>query len=302
MTKIGHSSVRQAAEVSGRESGGRCGFTLIEMLAVIAILGILAALAVPAVKNIGKSNVQISAGRQMMDAVARARQLALSQRTTVYMVFVPTNFAWTSSGPITPWWTSLTPAERSEVTNLIDRQLSGYAFLSYGHLGDQPGQHSWHYLSSWQSLPDGNFINPGKFANPNSFTIPQWVSDYQSQGGRPAVTNFCRSYSFPFPDENATNTQSGSPLLNLPCLAFDYTGRLISDFDVNGNLTDAYIPLAQGSVGYGYDGGTKTPQMTVVNASDITELPPGNSTGIGYNVVHVDHVTGRCTLEYFKMQ
>ena len=73
-------------------------FTLIEMLVVISILGILAALAVPALKNFGKSDVTISAARQLLDDVARARQLAMSQRTTVYMVFVPTNF-WNNPGP-----------------------------------------------------------------------------------------------------------------------------------------------------------------------------------------------------------
>ena len=80
-----HQSRRVNAEL-------QTAFTLIEMLVVISILGILAALVVPALKNFGNSNVTISASRQLLDDVARARQLAISQRTTVYMVFVPTNF------------------------------------------------------------------------------------------------------------------------------------------------------------------------------------------------------------------
>src|SRR5579862_1526931 len=61
-------------------------FTLVELLVVISVMGLIAALAVPALKNLGKSNVQTSAVRQLLDDIGRARQLAISQHTTVYMV------------------------------------------------------------------------------------------------------------------------------------------------------------------------------------------------------------------------
>ena len=68
---------------------------------VIAILGILAAMTVPVLKNFAKSDATLGASRQLLDGVARARQLAISHRTTVYMVFVPTNF-WTDSSGTFP--------------------------------------------------------------------------------------------------------------------------------------------------------------------------------------------------------
>ena len=84
-------AVRQGR--SGRLPLVTCrAFTLIEMLVVISILGILAGLTVPALKSIGKADAGISASRQMLDAVGHARQLAIANHTTVYMVFIPTNF------------------------------------------------------------------------------------------------------------------------------------------------------------------------------------------------------------------
>lgn len=264
------------------------------MLAVIAILGILAAIAVPALKNIGKNNIQTSATRQLLDAVARGRQLALAHRTTVYMVFLPTNY-WN----INPnWWGTLSPGEKTQATNIVDRQLSGYAYLSYGQLGDQPGQHTWHYLTDWLALPAGNFIPPAKFtSNGPAISIPLWQSNsvYRSQSYSPIIP-FNWTWAFPLPDENATNV-----LVNLPCLAFDYTGQLISEIAPNGVYQDAFIPMDQGNVSYGYDGPTKSLRLTPLAAKDITEIPPGNSTNIGFNVVHIERFTGRCTLETFQM-
>src|ERR1022692_3794453 len=66
-------------------------FTLLELLTVIAIMGILAAIALPSLRSL-KPNAKVAGTRQLLDAVIRARQLALSQRTTGYMAFLPPNF------------------------------------------------------------------------------------------------------------------------------------------------------------------------------------------------------------------
>src|SRR5215472_60595 len=95
----------------------RKGFTLIELLAVITIIIIIAAVAVPTLSAF-RPNVSAAAERQLLGALARARQLAISQRTTVYMVFCPTNF-WndTAFGTIV----SLTPPPPAGVQTEVNK-------------------------------------------------------------------------------------------------------------------------------------------------------------------------------------
>jgi prepilin-type N-terminal cleavage/methylation domain-containing protein len=276
-------------------------FTLIELLVVISIMGIIAALTVPALKNLGKSNVQASAARQLRDDIGHARQMAISQHTTVYMVFVATNFWLPPWTPSVTWTNTLNVSDLGIVANLADKQLMGYNFISLGRVGDQPGQHAWHYLSTWQSLPEGNFIAAQKFALPTGQTpmqIPLWQSDYAGQidnwqNALLQVYGFTNS-SFPFPTDTSSNW------VLLPYIAFDDTGRLISETPNGSVFHHAYIPLAQGSVGYGRDV-NKQPALTPVQPGDVTENLPGNSTGISYNVIDVDPLSGRATLMYHHL-
>src|ERR1700722_20253329 len=64
-------------------------FTLLELLVVLVIMGILAAIGLPAIRGMSKSNAIAAADRQMLDDLAYARQRAIAEHTTVYMVFVP---------------------------------------------------------------------------------------------------------------------------------------------------------------------------------------------------------------------
>ena len=263
-------------------------------------MGLLAAFAVPALKNLGKSNIRVGAARQLLDDVGRARQLAISQHTTVYMVFIRTNF-WMAP-PLTfptTWWNLLTPAQRSVATNLCDRQLTGYNFVSLRSVGDQPGQGRRRYLADWQTLPDGTFIAQQKFQ-----LLPGNYYSILANNATIRIYGFNTTNSIPFPTEDS---QSGSDVglpymaFNQPYIAFNYLGQLTVDGQ-NIALRDEYLPLAQGSVLPVVNGSSKTYVITADISPSVSENPPGNSTNSMYNLIHIDRLTGRATLEYQKVQ
>ncbi|HEY3760947.1 MAG TPA: type II secretion system protein [Verrucomicrobiae bacterium] len=267
-------------------------FTLIELLTVISILGIIAALTVPALKQFGKSDASVTATQQLLRDVGRARQLALADRTTVYMVFVPasfwTNTLWTSEFP------NLTASLQTASSNLCDNQLTGYTFIAQGALGDQPGQHAWHYLAPWQNLPQGTFIAPWKFyqsQSPFSFADP---------GGSHAFNKiYPFDYAnFRFPSDTALATNF------LPYIAFNYLGQLVPpdnapSFDQDDTGSGVDIPLVKGAVMAAIDPSTKIFQF---GSPQLIETPPGNGTNITFNVLHIDPLTGRATVLYHQVQ
>lgn len=275
-------------------------FTLLELLVVISIMGIIAALAVPAVKNWGKSNVQASASRQFLDDVGRARQLAISQHTTVYMIFVRSNF-WDAPGIGNTWWNAvqLQPQQLPVATNLCNMQLMGYTFVSLRSVGDQPGQGKCRYLAPWQRLPDGTFIAQQKFSQ--SSQLPYYI--YGLNNAVYPIYGFNVTNNIPFPTQESPSASSiNAQTFKLPFIAFNYLGQLTFDGQ-NLASRDEYIPLAQGSVIPAYNPNTKTPIIDGTSFPSISENPPGNSTNATmFNIVHIDRLTGRPTLEYQKVQ
>jgi hypothetical protein len=220
----------------------------------------------------------------LLDDLNRARQLAISQRTDVYMVFVPENF-WND-----PDFLSLPPAVRDLGDRLLDKQLIGYTFISLRNVGDQPGRNRPRYLEEWRTLPDGIFIPTNKFnlrilANKVSITDPDKPQPYE-------VHPFDRTDAIPFP---AADVLSGSgKYVGLPYIAFNHLGQLIS----KDNSAEEIIPIARGSASVALDPVTRRPTR---NAPTLTETPPGNSTN-AFSLIVVDRLTGRARVERQKIQ
>jgi len=278
-----------ASRIAHRVSRFSPAFTLIEMLMVIAIMGILAAIALPTLRGL-KPNAKVAATRQLLDAVGRARQLAISQRTPVYMVFVSTNF-W--SDPATAAWT---PNDWALATNLFDKQLTGYAYVCLRSVGDQPGVHTPRYLSSWRTLPQGAYISPAKFTPPASSTTPPPLVLNIITNGVVAyrVYGFNYTNTVPFPAETNRPASGARPYVALPYIGFDGTGQLMSGPGGQPEL----IPLTEGSVNYARDPNTK---VAIKAPSQVSERPPGNTTD-NYSLVSVDRLTGRARVERRKVQ
>ena len=236
----------------------------------------------------------LAATRMMLDGVARARQLAISQHTTVYMVFAPKDF-WADTALYNAVYNAnLTQADKDAVTNLLEKQLTGFAFVSLRSIADQPGQPTAKYLTSWQTLPDKAFIAEWKFnlSIVNSNVIPD------GNGGAPfQVCGFNTATNIPFPRAETKLYTAARPYVALPYIAFDYTGQLISALP---NADGEFIPLAHGSVSPVFDKATRRP---VFATPSVQEQPPGNSgPGTAYNLIHIDKFTGRARLEHQKVK
>ena len=261
--------------------GRRSAFTLIEMLVVIAVIGIVAAVSLPALKNMQKSDAAAAATRQMLDDVARARQFAISQRTTVYMVFVPADF-WNAPGYSAATFSA---REKIEITNMLSRQLIGYNFISLREVGDQPGQFHPKFQTEWRTLPDGMFIPTFKFYPP---AAPGYTTIYDPPKPAAGAAPVFDVYGFgtvglPFPFAESTFS------LPVPCIAFDNLGQLVSQRD------EEIIPLARGRAIMPLDK-SKQPYQGL---PEFTELPASNSVS-AFNLVVIEKLTGRAHIERQK--
>jgi prepilin-type N-terminal cleavage/methylation domain-containing protein len=282
----------------------RKAFTLIELLTVIAIIGVLAALLAPVLKNFSKPDVTVAATRQMLDAFSRARQLAIIKRSTVYMVFIPTNFWGSPINLNTTPWSQLPAAIRTSmvVTQMYDAQWNGYMMVSLRDIGDQPGRTFPKDLVHVKTLPAGAFIPQFKFDAP-IYVAGAPIINIPYPTNRPdlLIYGFLQTNNIPFPTSDvetnalfmANLNAGGAHFITVPYIAFNYLGQLASG---DGTLLpyDENIPLAYGSIAEPIN---PTNKMPVQALPDAKEIPPGNSTNISYNLIHIDRLTGRARLE-----
>jgi prepilin-type N-terminal cleavage/methylation domain-containing protein len=255
-------------------------FTLIELLVVVTIMGLLAGIGIPAMKGFGQTNAIKAATQQLTADVALARMKAITERTTVYMVFISSNIL-DSDVLNTLKSRSDLPGLR-QWTNLVRGQYTTYALFTERSVGAQPGQTNPRYLTEWKSLPDKMFLATRKFTDLGDNSTA-WQ-------GTPATDRPFAYRNFPVP-------YGKSPAIKrLPYIAFNSMGQVV--YPSNSILPrdrDECLPLAQGSIFY--------PQAAngAFQPADVVEKPAGNSIN-NFNRVRISWLTGRARLEQPQIQ
>jgi prepilin-type N-terminal cleavage/methylation domain-containing protein len=265
---------------NGRPTAACSAFTLLELLVVLAIIGILASIALPSIRGMRQSSGLAAASRQLLDDAALARRLAIQNRTTVLMVFMPA----LGAGP------RPVGLNAEEYNILLRGQLTSYALFAGRQVGDQPGREHARYLKGWKALPDGYFIPEWKFTAGMGIVLTNLLDDTVT------VLNALPFYqkTVPIPSLNSVNRPIET--IPMPYIAFGPEGRLQKYDIATGafvNLPeDEVLPVARGSILLPRRELPNDPKDLEWTAPDVAERPAGNSTN-NYNLVVIDHVTGR---------
>lgn len=215
-----------------RMKGDEGGFTLIELLVVFTIIGLIAALSMPALKGFGQGNLVNNVVRQLTDDISLARSRAISDRCTVYVLFVSTNIYWERNqfqSKLNQVAMELPAVERHRFiqssrqlwTNLVQQQYTAYAVYASRTVGDQPSQQKPRYLTEWKSLPDGVMFHPYKLTN----NVTEF--DWKYEKTRQRTAGFTNWIEAPLLQVDVRFPNSKGPEMRLPCIAFNHKGELV---------------------------------------------------------------------------
>jgi len=264
---------------SSRVAGGRLetcvtqsGATLLEVLGTIAVIGVLSAAAIPSIRGY-KPDPLVAASRQLLNDLALARQRAITDHTTVFVVFIP------AVGNLRAGLMNELPA--SDLQRLLTGQYVSYALYEKRSAGDQPDRSTPRYITDWKTLPAGTAIAPQKFG------------DQVEMGAQPVAPNLYPTFDYINSGKIYFNPQNGfypSGFSGFPCVAFDYQGRLASPW-TSWHGYDCVIPLTRGAVNRPIDA---TGNLAPMSAT-FTEDAPGSWNAL-YTHIVIDGPTGRARL------
>lgn len=218
----------QAGLIAGRRPRRAArAFTLIEMLVVLGIIGIIAAISIEPIRKLMKGAGMPVAQRQLRDVFSYARNVALSQRSTVYVVFVSPEI--TDSVAIDTNRFTYVPNDYVLFNRGVGAQGTGYALYVKRKVGEQPGRTNPEYLTDWEYLPQNVFIHSNEFYNVNHFQT------------EPLRYPTAFSVNQLLPNLPATPALTNYNEIDLPFVAFNPNGQLAAG-------KDAMIPLSEGSI------------------------------------------------------
>jgi prepilin-type N-terminal cleavage/methylation domain-containing protein len=284
-----HPKIAIEADGQGQRASTTHAFSLLELMIVLGIIGLLAALGVPALKGLSQSNTLSAAARQLQDDLALARQRAIVERTTVYVVFVPPDF-FQPANTFNYQLGQMNLAQRKLLTNLVTGQYTSYALLAKRGVGDQPGRSRPRYITEWKHLPEGVFIATNKFVRlpwRDWSRVVNMTNRPFAYYEDPVTGSTVKGFRFPFP------TSQSQGYFSLPYIAFNPQGQLIRE-GTSTLYPDEIIPLARGSIFYPQSGATFAP-------ADVVEVPAGNSVNT-FHRVRINWMTGRTRVERPQIQ
>jgi hypothetical protein len=224
----------------------------------------------------------MTASRQLLNDLSLARQRAIADHTTVFVVFVP------ALDNLRPELRQELPP--SDLQRLVAGQYVSYALYEKRAAGDQPGAGVPHYITDWKTLPAGTAIAPQKFGDGIEPAAQAIAS------GLYPTFDYLNSGKIFF---NPDNGRYPSGFSSFPTVAFDYQGRLASRWE-SWRGHDCVLPLTRGRVnlplptGRSAESESAEGSLPVVSAT-FTEDMPGNWNNVKTHVV-IDGPTGRARL------